>query len=158
MAGLADTPTGRIAEEKGMGSHRAQSRKGSPRGKRFLIPAVVGVVVFGAVTAFAATLTVNSKSLGAGNGTVTSCNASAAVSYNTSYSASLPGYKVTTAPVTSAATCATMAYKVTLTGASNVSLGEVTGNLDASGSAQPDFSASNVPASSVTGVSVVITG
>ena len=141
-----------------MGSHRAKSRTASPRGKRFLIPAVVGVVVFGAVTAFAATLTVNTKTLGSGNATVASCNASASVTYNTTYSATLPGYKVTTAPVTSAAACATMAYKVTLTGASNTSLGEVSGTLDATGTASPDFSASNVAASAVTGVSVVITG
>jgi hypothetical protein len=141
-----------------MGAHRAQSRPTSRRGKRFLIPAVVGVVVFGAVTAFAATLTVNTKSLGAGNATVTSCNASASVSYSTSYASTLPGYKVTTAPVASAAGCATMAYKVTLTNASNTSLGEATGTLDASGNATPDFSASNVPASSVAGISVVITG
>ena len=141
-----------------MGSHAAQSRKAPRRGKRFLIPAVVGVVVFGAVTAFAATLTVNTKSLGAGNATVTSCNASASVTYNTSYSATLPGYKVTTAPVTSAVACATMSYKVTLTGASNASLGEVTGTLDASGNASPDFSSSNIAASGVTGISVVITG
>jgi hypothetical protein len=119
---------------------------------------VVGVVVFGAVTAFAATLTVNTKSLGAGNAGVSSCNASASVTYSTSYSATLPGYKVTTAPVTSAAACASMAFKVTLTGASNASLGEVTGTLDASGNASPDFSSSNVAASGVTGVSVVITG
>lgn len=141
-----------------MGAHRAKSRKASPRGKRFLIPVTVGVVVFGAVTAFAATLTVNSKSLGAGNATVASCNSSASVTYNTSYSATLPGYKVTTAPVTSAVACATMSYKVTLTGAANASLGEVTGTLDASGNASPDFTASNIAASGVTGISVVITG
>lgn len=141
-----------------MGSHRARSSKAPRRGKRFLIPAVVGVVVFGAVTAFAATLTVNTKSLGAGNATVSSCNASASVTYNTAYSASLPGYKVTTAPVTSAVGCASMSYRVTLTGAANASLGEVTGSLDASGNASPDFTSSNVAASAVTGISVVITG
>jgi flagellar basal body-associated protein FliL len=142
-----------------MGSHRAMTKKPARRrGKRFLIPLIVGVVTFGAVTAFAATLTVNSKSLGSGNTTVTSCNASAAVSYNTSYSATLPGYKVTTAPVTSAVACATLSYKVTLTGASNASLAEVTGTLDASGNASPDFTTNNIAASLVTGVSVVITG
>jgi hypothetical protein len=141
-----------------MGSHAAAPRRQRRSGKRLLIPAVVGVVTFGAVTAFAATLTVNSKSLASGNAGVTACNASAAVSYNTSYSATLPGYKVTTAPVTSAIACATMSYKVTLTGASNASLGEITGTLDAAGAASPDFSASNVSAANVTGVSVVITG
>jgi hypothetical protein len=119
---------------------------------------VIGVAVFGAVYAFAASLNVNSKSLGAGSGTVSSCNASAAVSYNTTYSAALPGYKVGTAPVASAAGCANMAYKVTLTGAAGTSLGEVAGTLDATGAASPDFSSANVNAANVTGVSVVISG
>src|SRR3954467_13136126 len=104
-----------------MGTHAASRRPHTKRwgAKRFLIPAVAGVVTFGAVTAFAATLSVSSKSLGAGNATVATCNASAQVSYNTTYSATLPGYKVSTTPVTTAAGCATMSYKVTLTGAGN---------------------------------------
>ena len=126
--------------------------------KRYTVPIVAGVVVFGAVTAFAATLTVNSKTLGAGNATVASCNATAAVTYNTVYAAALPGYKVTTAPVTTAVACATFAYKATLSGAAGVSLGEITGVLDATGLASPDFTASNITAASVTGISVVITG
>jgi hypothetical protein len=125
---------------------------------RFLAPVVVGVVVFGAVTAFAASLSVSSKSLGAGNATVATCNATAAVTYNVGYSATLPGYRVTTAPITTAVACTGLAYKVTLTGAGNASLGEVPGTLDASGAASPDFSTSNVAASGVTGVTVVITG
>lgn len=126
--------------------------------KRVIIAAILGVAVFGAVLAFAASLTVNSKSLAAGSGTVAACNASAAVSYNTVYSATIPGYKVSTAPVTSAVGCATMAYRVTLTGAASASLGEVAGTLDATGAASPDFTASNVNAASVTGVTVVISG
>ena len=126
--------------------------------KRYLVPMVAAVSVFGAATAFAASLTVSSTSLGAGNGAVASCNATASVTYNTSYASGVPGYKVTTAPVTSAVACATKAYKVTLTGAANASLAEVTGSLDASGNASPDFSASNVSAALVTGVSVVISG
>jgi hypothetical protein len=125
---------------------------------RFAIPVVVGVVVFGGVTAFAATLSVSSKSLGSGNATVASCNAAATVSYTTAYASALPGYKVATTPVTTAVGCATMAYKVTLTGSGNTSLGEQTGVLDASGNASPDFSASSIAAANVTGVSVVVTG
>jgi hypothetical protein len=125
---------------------------------RFLAPVVVGAVVFGAVTAFAASMTVSSKSLGAGNVTVTTCNNNAAVTYNVAYSATVPGYKVTTAPVTTAAGCATMSYRVTLTGAGNASLGEVTGTLDGTGAASPDFSSLNVSAANVTGVTVVVTG
>lgn len=116
------------------------------------------MVTFGAVTAFAATLSVTSKSLAAGTATVSTCNASAAVTYNTTYASSLPGYKVTTAPVTTASGCSGMAFKVTLTGAGNTALAEVTGNLDPTGAASPDFTTNNVAASAVTGVSVVITG
>jgi hypothetical protein len=143
-----------------MGAHSAGRRPRNKRwgAKRFLIPAVAGVVTFGAVTAFAATLSVSSKSLGAGNANVASCNASAQVSYNTAYSASLPGYKVSTTPVTTAVGCATMSYKVTLTGTANASLAELTGTLDATGAAAPDFSSNNIAASAVTGVSVAVTG
>lgn len=126
--------------------------------KKYLVPVVAGVAVFGAVSAFAATLTVNSKSLGSGNATVASCNASANVTYNTAYVSTLPGYKVSTTPVATAATCTGMTFKVTLTGASNASLAELTGTLDATGAAAPDFSTSAIAAANVTGVSVVITG
>lgn len=126
--------------------------------KRYLVPILAGVMVFGVATAFAASMTVSSTGLGAGNGSVSACNATASVTYNTSYASGIPGYKVTTAPVTTAAGCASKAYKVTLSGAANASLGEITGTLDASGNASPDFSASNISAASVTGVSVVVTG
>jgi hypothetical protein len=126
--------------------------------KRYLVPILAGLVVFGVATAFAASMTLTSTSLGAGNGTASACNASASVTYNSSYASGIPGYKVTTAPVTTAAGCASKAYKVTLSGAANASLAEVTGSLDASGNASPDFSASNVSAASVTGVSVLVTG
>lgn len=146
-------------ETRYMGSHaKSSGNLRSRRLARLVVPAVTGVVVFGAVTAFAATLSVNGKTLGAGNATVSSCNSSASVTYTTAYSATLPGYKVATAPVTTAAACNGFAYKVTLTGAANASLAEVTGTLDASGNASPDFSASNIAAANVTGVSVVITG
>jgi hypothetical protein len=126
--------------------------------KRVIIAGLLGVIGFGAVYGFAASLTVNSKTLGAGSAAVAACNASASVSYNTSYAASIPGAKVTTAPVTSATGCGSMAYKVTLTGTAGASLGEVSGTLDSNGDATPDFTSANVNAASVTGVSVVITG
>jgi hypothetical protein len=125
--------------------------------KRYLVPVLAGVTVFGAVTAFAATLNVSSSTLGSGEASVTSCNASAAVSYTTGYSASLPGYQVTSTPITSAAGCVGKAFKVTLTGASGVLGAELTGTLDASGSATPAVAA-GVSAASVTGVAVVISG
>src|SRR5437764_160864 len=99
-----------------MGRHLATraERRRSGGIARFAIPVVTGVVAFGAVTAFAATLSVSSKSLASGNATVTSCNASANVTYNTAYAATLPGYKVSTAPVTTAAACNGLSFKVTL--------------------------------------------
>ena len=124
--------------------------------KRYLVPVLAGVTVFGAVTAFAATLGVSSTTLGSGNDAVTSCNATAAVSYNVGFAAG--GYEVTTAPVTSAAACAAKSYKVTLTDSGGASLAEVTGTLDAAGAAAPDFTSQAVKAALVEGVSVVITG
>ena len=119
---------------------------------------LVGVVVFGTVTAFAASLNVGSKSVGSGNATVSTCNATAAVTYNVAYSASLPGYRVTTAPITTSAACNGLSFRVTLTGAANTSLGEVSGTLDATGAASPDFTSANVAAANITGVSVTVTG
>lgn len=143
-----------------MGAHSSPRRRRARRygTKRFLIPLVAGVVTFGAVTAFAATLNVSSKSLSAGNAGVSTCNATAQVTYTTSYSSTLPGYIVATAPVTTAVGCAGMSYRVTLTGAGDASLGEQTGSLDGTGAATPNFTSLAVSAASVTGVSVAITG
>lgn len=125
---------------------------------RLVIPVVAGVAVFGAVTAFAATLNVTSTSLASGNATVAACNSGATITYNVAYNTTTTaGYKVTTSPITSAAACATMAYRATLTGATG-SLGEVTGSLSATGTASPDFTSANVLASAVTGVTISITG
>lgn len=136
------------------------------RKKKFLLPIVVGVVVFGAVTAFAATLTVNSKSLAAGNGTVTACNTSAAATYTSTLATSggnTGKYVVTGGTLTtdglSPSACKGMSYRVTLLDSSNVSLGEATGVLaDPTGDATLDFSSNPPLATSVAGVAVVITG
>lgn len=132
--------------------------------KRYLVPVLAGVVVFGGVTAFAATLTVSSDTLGSGDSVVASCNATAKVSYTTAFATG--GYKVATTPITTAASCKGLSYKVTLTDASG-SLAERTGTLDATtGAATPSFAPTVAPdpifagitAASVTGVSVVVTG
>jgi uncharacterized membrane protein YesL len=125
--------------------------------KRYLTPLIAGVIVFGAVTAFAATLNVSSKTLGSGNATVSSCNSAASVSYTTSFASG--NYQVATLPITSAVGCANMAYKVTITGNGALATTpvEVTGTLDAAGAASPSVPA-GVLAADVTGVSVVITG
>lgn len=126
--------------------------------KRIFLPLAAGIVAFGGVTAFAATLNVSGKTVGSGSATAASCNATASVSFNTAYASAVPGYKVTTAPVTTAVSCATLAYKVTLTGTGSSALGEITGVLDATGAASPDFSSLGIAAANVTGVSVLITG
>ncbi len=126
--------------------------------KKYLVPLVAGVVVFGAVTAFAATLNVSSSGLAAGNATVASCNSGATVSYTTAATTRAQTYELATAPVASAVECATKAYKVTVLGASNASLGEIAGTLSATGTATPDFSALDIAAADVIGVAVVISG
>jgi hypothetical protein len=127
--------------------------------QRHVVPLIAGVMVFGAVTAFAAGFSVNSTTIESGSATVTGCAAIAAVTYNMIWDATMQAYKVSTAPVTTGPNCKGMAYKVTVTNASNVSLGQITGTLDnVTGAAAPDFSASNIPVSSVGGVSVTVTG
>lgn len=124
--------------------------------KRLLISAAVAIVVLGAVAGFAASLSVSSTSLGAGNTTVGSCNATASVGYTVSFVGGQ--YVVDTAPVTSNTTCANMSYSVTLTGAGGSTLATVTGTLGTGGSATPSLLADSVPAANVTGVSLAITG
>ena len=128
---------------------------------RLLIAAIVGIVVFATVFGVAASLSVTPSSLGAGTGTVSSCDANGvATSFDTSYSAAAAGYKVTTVHVTGIATpgCDGLTMKVTLIGAGDASLAEVTATL-ATPAADPtnlNFSADNVLASLVLKVSVVI--
>jgi hypothetical protein len=128
--------------------------------KKYLIPLGAGVVVFGAVTAFAATLNVSSTSLAAGNALVTSCNDNAAVSY--ANVANGTAFKVGTTTVTTSGAqspgCGSMTFQVTLTGASGA-LASKTGTLASNGTGTVDFSTGTaVDPHDVTGVSVVITG
>jgi len=127
--------------------------------QRHAVPLIAGVVVFGAVTAFAAGFSVNSTTIQSGSAAVGGCGAIAAVTYNMVWDAGLSAYKVSTAPVTTGAGCKSMAYKVTVTNASNTALGEITGTLDSvTGAAAPDFSSRNILVSNVGGVSVTVTG
>ena len=126
--------------------------------RRWILVAAVGIISYAGVYAVAASLSVTTSKIAAGGSAVAACSSSASITYNVSYSASIPGYKVTTAPITSAVGCASKSYKVTLMDGSNVSLGEMTGTLDGTGAASPDFSSSNVSAASVANVQLVITG
>jgi hypothetical protein len=134
--------------------------------KRALTALLAGIVVFATVYGFAASLSVSSSSLGAGTTSVAACqNATLTASYAVSYDSSIPAYKVGVVTVTgldtTAGKCPSKAFKVTLTGpgASNASLGEVTGTTPGSGTSfTADFTSSNVSAASVTNIHVVISG
>src|SRR5205823_4606551 len=119
-----------------------------------------GVITFGAVYGLAASLNLTSDSLGAGTAVVAACQAGTLnATYTSTYSAGTPGYTVGTVTVSGlAATCYSKAYKITLSTTANASLGEATGTTPASGTS---FSAAFAPAlsaTSITGVTVVISG
>jgi hypothetical protein len=135
--------------------------------KRLAVALLVGGTVFATLYGFAASLGVGSKTLGAGTSAVAACQGGTlTASYATAYDSTIPAYKVGVVTVngldtTSATNCASKAFKVTLTGpgASNTSLGEVTGTTPASGTSfTADFTSSNVSAASVTGIHIVISG
>lgn len=127
--------------------------------KRILAAILAGLFTFAGVYGLAASLNLTTDSLGSGTATVAACQAGALdATYTTTYSATTPGYTLGTVTVTGlASTCYGMAYKVTLSGAGNASLGEATGTTPSSGTS---FAAtfSGVSAASVTGISVVISG
>jgi hypothetical protein len=127
--------------------------------KRASILALAGLLTFGAVYGFAASLNLATDSLGAADTTVAACQAGQlTATYTSTYSSTVPGYTVGTVTVTGlASTCYSKAYKITLSGSSNTSLGEATGTTPATGSS---FAAtfSGVNAASVTGIGVVISG
>lgn len=129
------------------------------RRRRVVITAVVAATVFGGVYGLAASLGLTSDSLGAGQTVVAACQAATMdAQYTPAYSSTVPGYTVSTVTITGLAnTCYSKAYRVTLSGASNTSLGEATGTTPATGTSfSVTFSAVN--AASITGVAVVISG
>jgi len=131
------------------------------RRRRALIAFIVGVMVFAIVFAVAASLSVTSSSLGAGTGTVASCDTNGvATSYDTTYDATAVGYEVTTVHVTGIATpgCDGLTMKVTLVGAGDAALAEQTVTLATPAASPTDltFSGDNVLAALVLKISVVI--
>ncbi len=133
--------------------------------KRALIAIGIGIAVFATIYGFAASLTVNSDSLGAGSASVAACQSTAlGVSYASNYQSSIPGYEATTVTVTgldeTAPKCGGKAMRVTLTGpgASNASLLEKTATLPTGAGTTQAFTFTGVSAADVTGVHVVISG
>jgi hypothetical protein len=125
--------------------------------KKLIIGLAVGAASFAAVFAMAASLAVGSNSLGAGNADVASCDTNGVDhTYQTAYSTTVPGYRVSTVDVTGidATACAGFAIKATLLSSTGASLGEVTGTVDAATESFPV--GGNVPAKDVEDIAVVI--
>lgn len=127
--------------------------------KKLIVALAGGATVFGGVYGLAASLNLTSDSLGAAQTVVAACQSTAMnATYTSTYSATVPGYTVTTVTLTGlTSTCYSKAYKVTLSGSGGTSLGEATGTTPSSGTTVA-ATFSNVNAASVTGVSVVISG
>ena len=131
--------------------------------RRMLFALVLALTIFGAVYGFAATLSVGSNSLSAGNVAVASCQTTGTPTgtYTTAYDSTVPGYKVATVVVTGldTANCNGRAISVTLTGASAVNLATITGVVPSSGNLTLTPPASpTISAAAVQGVSVAING
>ena len=128
--------------------------------KRAIPAAIAALLTFGGVYGLAASLNLTTDGLGAASDVVAACqSATLNASYTSAYSASLPGYAVSTVTVSGlASTCYAKAYRITLTGSGGASLGEVTGTTPSTGSSFAATVTPAVSAASVTGVSVVISG
>ena len=128
--------------------------------KRVLGILVAGVLTFGTVYGFAASLNLNTESLGAAQTSIAACQSGTlTATYSVSYSAAEPGYRVGTVTVTGLQSgCYNKAYKITLSDNGDSSLGEATGTTPASGSSFNATFSPAVGAAAVEGVSVVISG
>ena len=117
---------------------------------------VAGIV--GLTISSAASLNLSGGSVGAGTSIVAACQPAATpitVSFVNTYSASVPGYTVTSVKLGAIdAACAGQQLKVTLSGAANASLVEVTG-VAAAGTVTLAVPGA-IAATAVTGASVVI--
>jgi hypothetical protein len=128
--------------------------------KRAFTILAAGLLTFATVYGFAASLSLNTDSLGAGHSVVAACQSGTlTATYTSSYAAAEPGYRVGTVTVNGlAAGCYTKAYKITLTGTSDASLGEATGTTPASGTSFSATFSPGIGAAGVLGIAVVISG
>ena len=128
--------------------------------KRLLFVAMAGALTFATVYGFAASLNLNTDSLGAARTVVAACQAGAlTATYTTTYSSSAPGYQVGTVTVNGLTSgCYSKAYKVTLANGSDTSLGETTGTTPATGTSFAVVFSPAVSASAVGAINVVISG
>ena len=128
------------------------------RTTKLVLAAVVASIVFAGVYGFAASLSLTSSGLGAGNAVVAACGSGITAAYTTAYSATIPGYSVSQVNLASIpAACLSKSYRIQLTGAAGATVGaEMTGTLPASGTTANISTSGNVDASAVTGISVVV--
>jgi len=128
--------------------------------KRIMMILGAGVLTFGTVYGFAASLNLNTESLGAAQTSVAACQSGTlTATYTVSYSAAEPGYRVGTVTVTGLQSgCYSKAYKITLSATSDTSLGEATGTTPSSGTSFNATFSPAVGAAAVTGIAVVISG
>jgi len=125
---------------------------------KMALAAVAAMTVFGGVYGFAASLGATTSGLGADSKVVAACGSGLAAAYTTAYSATLPGYTVSSVNLSSIpSTCLSKGYKIQLTGASGAAVGsEMSGSLPASGTTATISTSGTVDASLVQGVSVVV--
>ena len=128
------------------------------RTTKLVLAAVVASIVFAGVYGFAASLSLTSSGLGAGNAVVAACGSGITAAYTSAYSATIPGYSVSQVNLASIpAACLSKSYRIQLTGAAGATVGsEMTGTLPASGTTANISTSGNVDASLVTGISVVV--
>ncbi len=129
--------------------------------KRPFAALIVAATVFTTVYAAAASLDVTASNLGAGTGDVATCDSDGvSTDYTVTYSATAAAYAIATVTVSGIATpdCDGRAVKVTLIGTGDASLAEKTATLSTpvDDPTEFDFSASNVDASDVLKLAVVI--
>jgi len=130
--------------------------------KRALIATGLAAIVFSGIYGLAASLGVNSGTLGAGTAAVAACQSTAVdVSYVPTYSDTIPGYEATDVTLdgldTALAACGDKSFKITLSDGADASLGEYTGTTPTSGTSVT-VTASNVAAADVEAVHVTIYG
>jgi hypothetical protein len=132
--------------------------RNSKRTTKLVLAAVIASIVFAGVYGFAASLGLSSSALSAGNAVVASCGSGMQAAYSTAYSATLPGYSVSSVNLSSIpAGCLSKTYTIQLTGAAGATIGAaMTGTLPASGTTANISTTGNVDASLVTGISVVV--
>lgn len=127
--------------------------------KRVLSVGLVLLVIFPLSYAFAASMTVDGGSLGAGEGTVSACDTAVTTSYTTTFA--VTEFRVDDVVVGSvAAACAGKAASVALVNGSGTLLAQVNvASITLTSSAfTVDFASAAVSAASVAEVEVVITG